>query len=321
MSPGKIDLSIIIVSYNTIDLLRGCLKSIDKVISVQNDFAAEVIVVDNGSRDGSVQMVSSEFPSVHLLAENNNLGFGVANNVGANAANGEFLLLINSDTEVDNDVGRGLVEYLRSNPTVGCVAPKIVLPDGTSQPKVLGNLPTPWRLLVQSVALNRLFNKSKLFSGIDIENYLDKEAVVGWVSGVCLCIRRSHYNSIGGFDPRFFMYCEDIELCLRIGKNIGSVVHLDAYPVLHYGGASSKSTSSRLRNTIWQQRNLLMTIHIHQGIISTILAKLIIAPGLLLRIAVGMLMTLGSTTGKPFLMRSAWLRLLDLAGLLRKLPE
>jgi GT2 family glycosyltransferase len=321
MTAKKLDLSIVIVSYNTIELLRACLMSIGDVVACQNDFSTEVIVVDNGSVDGSISMVRDDFPWARLLAMNKNLGFGLANNVGVTAAEGEFLLLINSDTVIHSDVGMGLVGYLRGNPNVSCVAPRVVLPDGTPQPKVFGNLPTPWRVLTQNLGLNRVFSKSNYFSGIDSLHWSERATFAGWVSGVCMCLRRTDYLKIGGFDPRFFMYCEDIEFCWRIDRNIGAVVRLDEFPVLHFGGASSKSVAAKLRNSVWQQRNLLLAIRIHQGHVASAISRLVMTPGLMLRLGAGILLVFAGSARNTFLLRSAWLRLLDLGGLLRKLPD
>ncbi|MHB1529547.1 MAG: glycosyltransferase [Acidiferrobacteraceae bacterium] len=303
-------ISIIIVSYNTVDVLRECLTS---VIAHCDTTTIEVIVVDNASSDGSCMMIRREFPAVRLVALTDNTGFGGGNNVGVKAATAPFVVLLNSDAILSCDIATPLVCYLKAHPGVACVGPRIVLPDGRSQPKTFGNQPSVWRVAMQSTGLNRVFPKCQLLAGVDGEYRYSADMTVGWLSGVCMAMRREQFMNIGGFDSRFFMYCEDIDLSRRL-EIYGRIVSLDSYPVLHYGGASSRTLASRVRNAVWQQRNLLRIISDTSGPFSVLLARVIIVPGLLLRLFIGLAMIPRSGTMNNFTLLAAWARLLDVLG-------
>ncbi|MHB8544437.1 MAG: glycosyltransferase family 2 protein [Leptospirales bacterium] len=302
--------SIIIVSYNTVDILRECLTS---VMAHCDPETTEVIVVDNASRDGSCMMIRREFPGVRLVALTDNTGFGGGNNAGVEVAITPFIVLLNSDAILSCDIATPLARYLEDHPGVACVGPRIALPDGRSQPKTFGNQPSVWRVAMQSTGLNRVFPKCQLLAGVDGEHRYSADMTVGWLSGVCMAMRREHFMNIGGFDSRFFMYCEDIDLSRRLAI-YGRIVSLDTYPVLHYGGASSKTLASRVRNAVWQQRNLLKIISDTSGVFSMLLARLIILPGLLLRLFIGLAIIPKSGTRNNFILLAAWARLRDVLG-------
>lgn len=305
------DTSIIIVNFNTVDYLRESLTSV--FAHVQGDY--EVIVVDNASSDGSVEMVSQEFPQVRLIASAENLGFGVANNLGAQHALGHHVFLFNSDAYLTTDTPAILTAYLRSHPDTSCVCPRVILPgSGQVQPKTFGFTPSLSRLCMQSLGLNRLFPTSAFFRGTDGDDRWAKEMQVGWVSGVCMCIRRQDFLEVGGFDPRFFMYCEDVQLCMKLQK-LGNIVLLDDADIVHYGGASSKNLSAKIRNAVLQQRHLLIIMQDTGGKCYRWMATLIMLPGLLMRVLAGILLSPKKGWGKNELLQSSWARLCDVLGI------
>lgn len=305
------ELAFVIISYNTADLLAKCIFSIK---SHTLNISYEIIVVDNNSSDDSVQMLRRDFPDVHLIASDKNLGFGVANNIGVSAATSQFVLLLNSDAFLMGDTGSALVSYLKHKPEVGCVGPRVLMPNGDPQPKVFGHLPSVWRIFCQSSGLNILFSDNDLFAGIDVPATQAAESSVGWISGVCMCLPRSVFQSIGGFDPHFFMYCEDIDLCRRIRAHGSDIVHINAHEILHVGGGSTKSDKAKIRNAVHQQRNLLQIVLYEDGKISEIIVRMIVATGLFVRILIGMVSALIGIDKSAFLVQSSWYRIFDLCG-------
>lgn len=303
------EISIVIVSFNTREVLHECLQAVAEHCDLQR---CEVIVVDNDSRDGSPQMVRESFAWVKLLALDNNLGFGLGNNAGVEAAVAPYVMLLNSDAILSQDTPARLCEYLKEHTDVVCVGPKIVMPSGKRQPKVYGHLPTLAHLFNQSLGLNGLFPAIPFFRGIDDDTCSEREMNVGWISGVCMMMPRTAYLSVGGFDKAFFMYCEDIDLCARLQDEQGGIVHLEDFALMHYGGESSKSCSAKVRNTLWQQRNLLFIVKRRSGWLSYQLAKPVLALGLLLRLAVATLMLPRRGIKNNVLLQSSWFRLCDL---------
>ena len=306
MTPG---LAVIVVSYNTAHLLRECLTAI-----LDHSGDAEIVVVDNASADGSAAMVQREFPSVRLIAQARNTGFGAANNVGVQAAAAEFVMLLNSDAILLEDTGRALVDYLRAHPDVICAAPRIVLPNGERQARVFGNQPSLWRIATQALYLSALFPGSESLAGIDGREPNTAEATVGWISGVCMVMRRTDFLAASGFDPEIFMYCEDVDLCGRLARPGSRIVRVDRFAVRHYGGASSPTLAAELRNAVWVQRNLLRVVRRRSGRGAAYAARLLISVGLILRVAAGLAAVPKRGVRNNRLLRTSWLRMRDLVG-------
>jgi GT2 family glycosyltransferase len=192
--------SIIIINYKTKELTKNCINSVFFNFS-KNNF--EIILADNASKDGSVEMLKNDFgEKIKLIANSENKGFGPANNQGAKLAKGEYLFLLNSDTIIKNNILLELEKFLIKNKDVGIVAPKLFLKDGSEQPFAFGDYP---RLL------SLIFEKFK-----KPPKYLNGPFEVEWVSGAALIIRRELFKQLGGFDEKFFMYFEDIDLCKRV---------------------------------------------------------------------------------------------------------
>ncbi len=306
--------SIIIVSYNTRELLRDCLKSIYKHV---RGVTWEAVVVDNGSTDGSVEMVQTEYPSVRLIVNNQNLGFGVANNIGAKKSSGTYLMFLNSDTVLVEDTVNTLQKYMEKEPGVGIVGPAVFLADGQLQPKTCGNYPVLRIIFNDALLLSRLVPVKRYFPGMHLEDddLTGDTMEVDWVSGVCMLIRKDLFQEVGGFDPDYFMYTEDIDLCWRIKRAGWKVVRVNITSIIHYCGASSKTDADKIRNSIMQQRNLLKMISKSSENMELFLAKTFIVIGLTLRLTVALLRSIYGHKSSNFLLISSIARLKDLLGI------
>lgn len=244
------DISIIIVNYNTIDLLRDCLGSLMQ----SEGRACEVIVVDNASTDGSVEMVAKEFPSITVLRNRQNCGFSTANNQGLERAKGKYLLLLNSDTVVRPGAISAMAEFVAANATVGAVTCKLLNADGSIQASV-SNRPGPMLLFFRLLGVSRLVSGDAarrwlsraggFFLGKTVRSYLAPYATrnspveVGNISGACLMLRRQAVEQVGLLDEGFFMYCEDMDYCLRLQNAGWSMYYLPQGEIIHLVGRSS----------------------------------------------------------------------------------
>ena len=231
-------LSVIIVNYNVRAFLENALISVEKaLVGVE----AEVFVVDNASSDGSVEMVRRKFPSVRLIANQVNNGFGAANNQAMRDAQGEYLLLLNPDTIVQEDTIRTMIDYMQGHAEVGLAGCKILNSDGTLQLACRRSFPTPWIALTRIVGLSTLFPRSPVFNKYNLA-YLDPDASyeVDAVSGSFMFVRRSVYAAIGGFDEQFFMYGEDLDWCYRVKQGGWSVAYVHSTQIIHYKGQSAR---------------------------------------------------------------------------------
>jgi len=229
-------LSIIIVSYNTRKLLSDCLRL---VYDSRIDFEYEVVVVDNGSEDGSVEMMKKKFKRVKVIENKENLGFSRANNQGMKEAKGDCLLLLNSDTRVSRDVIDKVALFLERNNEVGVVGCKLLNEDGSLQYSV-GYLPRlsklfTWSLGVANLPLVRDIIKPYHAS---YDGIYEKEKEVGWVTGAFFLLRKEVYERSGGFDEKVFMYVEEVEWCKRIWDLGYKIVYSPEGCVYHLKGAS-----------------------------------------------------------------------------------
>jgi hypothetical protein len=301
--------SIIIVNYNTRALTEACLRSIEAQV---RGVSHEVVLVDNASSDGSAEMVRERFPAVRLIENPCNLGFGVANNIGAGVARGEHLMLLNSDAELLSDSASALLEFLRAHPLAAAVGPRVLLPDGRRQPMITGDLPGLRAVRNDALFLSRL--APGFFPGIHHDEPGESVAEVGWISGVCMMIRRDAWEQVGGFDPSYFMYCEDIDLCRRFRQRGWTIVHLDDAAIRHHNGGSSKSAQQKLRSKLMQQRHFLSLLGNSLDARELKAAKFFLGVGLLLRMAVGGgQAVVGRGDGRFLFESSAW-RLAELTG-------
>ncbi len=207
------EITVIIVSWNTRDILHDCLVSVCRHLPAEG---RELVVVDNASEDGSAEMVAEQFPEARLVRNPANFGFGRAANQGMSVARGEFLLLLNSDALLLDDTLLALTRRLERDSTLGLVGPRIVLEDGRLQASAR-RFPSVGRLLLSELWLHRFLTRAaaaERLLGPYWAHDLEREA--DWLVGACLLLRREVFEQTGGFDPATFMYGEEVEWCRRI---------------------------------------------------------------------------------------------------------
>lgn len=228
-------LSIIIVSWNVRELLRECLRS---VIAQQHFSEIEVIVIDNHSRDGSGTMVRDEFPQVTLIQNTRNLGFAKANNQARPIATGKYLLFLNPDTRVPAELGGKLQSILDSHPSVGILSGLVKGPQGERQLSVRRD-PTAIAVCLMLLKIHALWPRLRpLARYYALDFSYDKAADVEQVIGAFFCVRREALEAADWFDQSFFLWFEEVDLCLRI-RDAGWKVRYDpAVEITHYGGQS-----------------------------------------------------------------------------------
>jgi GT2 family glycosyltransferase len=226
------DLTVIILNYNTKDLLRACLQSV--FASVTN-FQIEVIIADNGSTDGSIQMVRAEFSKAKIIENNANLGFAKGNNIAIRQAIGRYILLLNSDTTVRPDTFDKSIKFMDAHPDVGVMGCKVLLPDGKLHEAARRRFPNP------ANAFLRLFGFRK-FSNYNYQNIsVDQEMEVDSVVGAYLLVRKEVLDKIGMLDDEFFMYGEDLDFCWRTKQAGYKVMYYPGCEITHFVYGSSKA--------------------------------------------------------------------------------
>ena len=232
------DLSVIIVNWNTRDLLRACLASLRTALA-QSPLSAEVLVVDNASSDGSAAMVAAEFREARLFANRENLNYAGGNNQGIAAATGEYVLLLNPDTEVPVGAPDALIEFLRSHPRAGAVAPALVYPDGRIQPSVRG-FPTPQALFGELSGLGRIWPRSAWGAYRVAELPADRPSSVDQPMASAFLVRKAALDQIGAFDEQFPLFFNDVDLCFRLKQAGWEILYDPRVRVVHVGGASTR---------------------------------------------------------------------------------
>ena len=233
-----VDLTIVIVNWNVRDLLRRCLTS---VLDAENPIPnLEIVVVDNASTDGSQEMVRAEFPSVRLVANDENRGFTAANNQGLALGRGRHLLLLNPDTEVVGDALATMVRYMDAHPEVGALGPQLLYPDGSRQPS-RRRFPTFATALVESTVIQQWWPDNRILRRYYMDDTNDGAIQpVDWVVGACLFTRREAYRQVGGLDEGFFMYSEELDWCRRCKAAGWEIVYLPTATIIHHEGKSSE---------------------------------------------------------------------------------
>lgn len=205
---------VVIVNYNTRDLLRDCLRS---VFASQAVAGLDVSVVDNASRDGSAEMVRAEFPQVRLINNAQNRGYAAANNLALRDCRALFVVLLNPDTVVPSDALAQFRHFMEAHPDAGVVGPKLIRADGSLDLACRRSFPTPAVAFYRFIGLSRLFPRSRRFSRYNL-TYLDPDqlAEVDSVVGACMVVRGEILEQVGLLDEQFFMYAEDLDWCKRI---------------------------------------------------------------------------------------------------------
>lgn len=285
-------LSIVIVSYNTKDLLLQCLSSVSEQ-TVETDF--EIIVVDNDSKDQSVMEVSAKFPQVKVIANKRNLGFPKANNQGLRLMKGKYALLLNPDTVILDKALDKMVSFMEHRKRAGILGCRILNGDGSLQ-RAAFPPPSLWTSITSQLNLERLSaGKGSRYYGRHLERlfpanltncYYDSRYKtarrafrVGWVSGACLLIRRSTVEDIGFMDENLFLFGEDADWCCRARQKGWGVMTLPEAQIIHFGGMS---TSGALSISIGSgQHSRFYFAKKHFGLVSVFVLKCMSLIGLL----------------------------------------
>jgi O-antigen biosynthesis protein len=273
--PEMIDLSIIIVNYNVKEFILNLIDSISKATK---NISAEIFIVDNASDDGSVELIGEKFPEVNLIKNERNVGFGVANNQALELAAGKYLLLINPDTIVREDTFDKMIDFFEVTFSAGIAGCKVLNPDGTLQLACRRSFPGPWTSFTKVMGFSKIFPKSRLFASYNL-TYQDENQTyeVDAVSGAFMMMRKEVYDKVGGFDPQFFMYGEDLDLCYRTQKAGYKVFYFHETEIIHYKGESTKRSNLDETTVFYNAMHLFVRKHFSASfLIETILQFAII---------------------------------------------
>ena len=238
MENQRIDLTVIIVSFNTAHLLRSCLQS---VYEQTPTLSFEILISDNASTDESITMLEADFPEVKVTVNETNVGFAQANNRLIPHAKGRNLVLLNPDTVIRDQALERMVRYLDLHHEVGAIAPRLVLPNGDYQGGDAGFDPSPKSLFVFAFMLHSFFPGLRGL-WLTKQDYQVHELQVDWLSGACLMIRNEVVKTVGTLSDAYFMYAEDIEWCYRIRQAGWKILLLNSVQIVHHHGAATKQT-------------------------------------------------------------------------------
>lgn len=233
------ELSVIIVSYNTREMT---LKAIETLYEHASDIDLQVIVWDNDSKDGTCDAIADAYPQVELHRSTENLGFAAGNNRAAEGATGEWLLLLNSDTEVLPGSIQNLLAFAKAHPEAGIVGGKTIFADGSLNATSCFNRMTVWSLLSYSVGLSMIMPNSPFNPERSVSTRMDRVQQVDIVTGCFFLLKTELWRELGGFDLRYFMYAEETDLCLRAGKRGYKPMVTPEATIIHHGGASAISS-------------------------------------------------------------------------------
>jgi GT2 family glycosyltransferase len=279
------NVSIIVVNWNTKSLLRDCLTSVYKQ-SRGIDF--EIIVVDNASTDGSREMIRNDFPKVVLIENTKNRGFAAANNQGMAIAKGRYVLLLNSDTIVLDNCIANIISFADTHPRAGVIGCRVLNSDCTLQSTCF-MFPSVLNLLLSSSYLYKIFPKSRFF-GRELMTWWNANDVreVDIVKGCFMLVRREAIEKVGGLDESFFMYAEETDWCYRFRKCGWKVMFAPVGEIIHYGGQST--TQIPVAMIVQLRLSILKFIKKHYGWPSHVIARFLVALFFAVRLPVWLVM-------------------------------
>jgi GT2 family glycosyltransferase len=247
--------SALVVSYNAKEQLLRCLQA----LFTNSDVPVEVVVVDNDSSDGSAAAVTDEFPQATVLAQPKNLGYGRAANLGLERCQGRFVLLLSSEVIVDPGAVGRMADFLLTRPDAGAVGPRLLLPTGRLDPDARRAFPLPRTLFYRTVGLSKLFPKSPRFGRYNMGHMPESDVhEMDAGSGACLMVRMAALDRVGFFDPRYFMYGEDVDLCYRLKLGGWKVFYLPSAGATHN---ISQATPAMQRQISYERHRSMWTYH------------------------------------------------------------
>ena len=246
MENDEVDLSIIIVSYNTRDLISTC---IDSILNT-NDSEKEIIIVDNASKDGSAEWIRNNYPFIHLITNETNRGFAAANNQALKLSKGRYIFFLNPDTEFLPSTFQYMISFMDKNQHIGLAGVKMINPDGTAQESFSRHYPGHGETTTELLGLNGDF---------------------AWVLGAGMVARTELINRIGGFNEDFFVYGEDQDLCLNIRKMGYEIGYMEFIVVVHLGGQSERTSTE---TDIWRKKTAAEFIFYHKHYLPVTIKKI-----------------------------------------------
>jgi GT2 family glycosyltransferase len=253
--PGKPVVSALVVGRNNKDDLLRCLKT----FFASADVPVEAVVVDNDSSDGSPAAVADEFPQATVLVQSKNLGYGRAANVGLERCKGRFVLLLAPDVSVDQQCVGRLADLLLTRPDAGAVGPRLLLPGGRLDPDARRSFPVASTIFYQTVGLSRLFPRSRRFGRHNLGHVPEDDVhEMDAGSAACLMLRRSALDRVGFFDPRYFMFGEDLDLCYRLKIGGWKIFYLPSAGAIHHVRPVSRE---RERQLSYERHRAMWTFH------------------------------------------------------------
>lgn len=235
------DLSIVIVSYNTADLITKCLDSIKETAK---DISFEVFVIDNASSDDSVEVIKNyikndKSKNIHFVENNTNLGFAKANNKAMEKSSGRYILFLNPDTVVYPKTLDYVVKYMNENKNVGAATCELIMPNGKIDDASHRGFPTPWNAFCHFLGISKLFPRSKLFAGYSMGwKNLKKTHEINALAGAFMIVRREAGDEVGWWDEDYFFYGEDLDFCYQLIKKGWKIMYVPQVRTLHYKGVS-----------------------------------------------------------------------------------
>ena len=281
------DVSVVVVNYNTAYLLDRMFAALE---AGRGGLKLQMIVVDNASHDNSVEILRTRYPGVELIENAANVGFARANNQAIPLARGRYVLLLNTDAFVSQDTMPKTVSYMDAHARCGVLGVKLVNQTGSLQP-CCRYFPTPWNVFLASTGLNRFFPGTRLVDEMAWDHASVREC--DWVPGCYYLVRREVFDCVGLFDPRYFLYCEEVDHCHSVRKAGWSVAYFPFTQVVHVGGESGLTQGpldgvSRQISAL-QIESELLYFRKHHGVRGVLLAVLLAGVGDTLRAGAGLL--------------------------------
>jgi N-acetylglucosaminyl-diphospho-decaprenol L-rhamnosyltransferase len=272
---STLDISVIFVSYNTIEMTKIALSHL---FASSHDFQLEVFVVDNHSKDHSASILRHEYPNITVIENKINVGFGRANNQALPYINSRYVLLLNTDAFVESDTIAKTIQYMDTNPDCGILGVKLVGRDGVLQPSCR-YFPTPWNIFLIRTGLNRLFSHIKMVDDMSWDHSSVRDC--DWVPGCYYLVRKEVLDQVGLFDPRYFLYYEEVDHCFAAKKAGWRVTFFPFSTVVHIGGESAKSegeiTSSGRQIESLQLESELLYFRKNHGLFTVLVNVLLIS--------------------------------------------
>ena len=235
MQPARVDVSVVVVNYNTAHLLHEMRDALNRS---QGSLTLQTIIIDNASRDDSVQVLRRDFSDAELIFNTRNVGFGRANNQALPLVTGRYVLLLNTDAFVSPDTLTKTVAYMDAHPDAGILGVRLIGRDGVLQPSCR-YFPTPWNVFLHRSGLRRYFPSVRMVDDIAWDHASVREC--DWVPGCYYLVRRELIDEVGLFDPRYFLYYEEVDHCRAAKRKGWRVVYFPGVEVVHLGGESAKS--------------------------------------------------------------------------------